>query len=194
MKSFNYILISILLLGCATGERISKEQDVSLSQNISISLASFKSIFPNRALIKQTLSFTRNGKSKDAQVIIKNLDTLSVTILSPFGIELMSLVFEDNSIKKVSGVPGIKIDFFQRAMADMLIIYSDVDKTRALLKGQGELKTSPLGRSIYVQGKEIISIKYSEAERWKSNIEYQQKELDYILKIKTVSIDYENIY
>ena len=194
MKNKILVFLMLFFVACASPSKISQSKKVKLSEHISISLSQFRDILPKNALIKQWINYSRGEKSEKAQIIIKNFEKLSVTILSPFGIELMSLDFSGDSITKVSGIPGIKVAFFERAMADMLIIYGDKNRTSTLIGAQGRLEEDVLRRRVFSGETEVIDISYTEKDPWKSDVIYQQLELGYKLSIKTVSIEHETIY
>ena len=66
----------------------------------------------------------QNDNVETAQVVIKNHDIFQMTVLTPLGIELLSLELKENKLQKRSGIPGINIKEFERAMVDMIAIYA----------------------------------------------------------------------
>lgn len=189
-----FLLITFLFSSCATQEYINASKEVELSKKLSISLEKFGQIIPKNAIVEQFISFERSDKSEQAQVIIKNTKELQLTMLSPFGIELLSLKFENGKIIKISGIPGIKIKYFERAMADMLAIYGDKDLLLKQIRGDFDIIEAKRSRSIRSGANEVIRIKYSGEDFWKSEISFKHQELQYELIIKTTAITYENVY
>lgn len=193
MNKFIWILI-FFFSSCASTEYINSSKKVALSQNLQISLSKLRQVFPKNAIIKQFITYQRADKSEDAQVIIKNTQLLQLTMLSPFGIELLSLKVEDGKIIKISGIPGIKIEFFERAMADILVIYGSLELLQKQIQGDFKLKQTLKSRIISSGGNEVISIDYTDENFWKSKVIYKHKELKYKLTIETNSITYETVY
>ena len=188
--------ILFLVIGCASSPVTDMGQRIELSPKLLISISDFREIFPRNAVIKQFISYSRKNKNESAQVVIKNLKDLRITILSPFGVELLSLKLENQTLQKVSGVPGIDVKFFDRAMADMLAIYSSHESLKENLKAERQVNvdTTVKTRAISLGETRIIDIAYDGGNPWESEIIFKHHSLNYELNIKSIAIDYETLY
>lgn len=197
------ILITFLfvLFSCATTDNKVPLKSVVLSKsdNLKISTSKFIKLFPRNGQIVQTVFYENNGDKKSAQVIFvkKNefgRESLTVSVLSMFGMEILSLEFDGESISRKAGLPSIELSYFDRVMSDMLMIYASQASLEFAISGKFKIRKEKLKRVVIGKSKVLISIIYSDNKTWPKMVEFKQHELDYSLKIKTVSVKYENLH
>ena len=128
---------------------------------------------------------------------IKNHEILRMTVLTPLGIELLSLELKNNELYKRSGLPGINIKEFERAMVDIIAIYAkQMDLKRSVRENRQKIQIEDTAkRRKFIAGeKTLVDIKYSSDDLWGGKIELTNTPLKYKLIINTLSVDYENIH
>jgi hypothetical protein len=198
---FKPFLASIFLVfvSCATpvGKNSYKKVNLNHTGTTNIVTHSFMDLFSRNGQVVQVVEYQhKNGEEKKAQVIFQKGSNkmMSVSVLSLFGMEIMSLEFDGKMIKKKSGLPGIKLDYFDRVMSDMLTIYSSESKLKNILTGDITIKDGNQVRTLKHNNKDLISIIYSSRGAWPKSVEFIQHDLGYKLNIKTVSVKYENLH
>ena len=190
-------MIFSLFAACASSKLNTLERKVELVPGIKLPLILFKDVFPKDALVKKLIRFERNENVETAQVVIKNHEILRMTVLTPLGIELLSLELKNNELYKRSGLPGINIKEFERAMVDIIAIYAkQMDLKRSVRENRQKIQIEDTAkRRKFIAGeKTLVDIKYSSDDLWGGKIELTNTPLKYKLIINTLSVDYENIH
>jgi len=158
-----------------------------LGTNIEIKTNNFLSIIPKDSQVIQYVSYEKDGDVKDTQVILRRKKDLIVTVLSPIGLELISLRVTKNGVERIGGIAQFKLELFRKVMADMLAVYAP---KKLLLKetlAAVNVIDSKNKRVISLNSKKIITISYTLEDRWKSDITLEHLELNYKLNIKTLA-------
>lgn len=106
-----YLLIILLCFSCAQVEKKSYQIE-KLSKTLSIKTKYFLSLFPKKSQITQLVTYKKGDDVKRTQVVFKRNEDLRVSVLSPMGIELISLRVTNDGIEKISGINQFKIEFF----------------------------------------------------------------------------------
>mgnify|MGYP000725342263 CR=1 FL=1 len=194
-----FIFLICCSLSCASRQDQNTHKQIGLNKhnNAKVSTSSFIQLFRGTKQIVQIVEYEhKSGEEKKAQVIFQKTgqNKVSVSVLSLFGMEIMSLEFSGNKILKKSGLPGLKVTYFDRVMSDMLVIYSSVESLRKILSKNLLAKDGLASRSIFLNNKKLISIKYSDGLVWPKQVEFVQHDLDYKLNIKTVSVKNESLH
>ena len=174
------------MISCSSTKMISHGTE-KLGNDLKIKTNSFLSIIPDNSQVIQYVSYERDGDLKDTQVILRRKKDLLVTVLSPIGLELISLRVTDAGVERLGGIAQFKLELFRRVMADMLAVYAP--KRLLLEESLGDLKVtdSENKRVISVGTKKVITIDYTQADKWKSDIHLEHLELNYKLNIKTLT-------
>lgn len=193
MKLTIKFLSFFLLFACATTKTV-EEKTITFSKGIQISTEHFLDIIPSKAQIVQLITYKRQNDVKKAQIIMRKDKSLKVSVLSTMGIELLALSVNKGIIEQHSAMPGFRIGFFHRVMADMLAVYAPKTLFYQDIIGKVEVEDTALKRTILTQGKKLITIIYDNKNRWLSNIKYIHHQLDYELEIKNLSIAYEGLH
>jgi hypothetical protein len=194
------IILNLLLLSCASDNKILLSHvELSHSEKLNISTRKFMELFPRNGQVIQLVKYSNGGDTKKAQVVfVRKVNhgkkILAVSVLSMFGMEIMSLEFDGEYIARKSGLPGINLAYFDRVMSDMLMIYSTEDTLRLAISGKFKIKKEKFKRILLGKTSKIISIKYNENKSWPEHVEFIQHELGYTLSIQTVSVKYESLH
>lgn len=185
--------IIVIIVGCSHN-KIIDYKTISLAKNLEIRTNHFLDIIPKNSKIVQLVTYTREAETKKAQVIFVNRDALRVTVLSPMGVELLSLRVTDKNIKRIGGIKQFKIDFFYKVMADMLAVYGPKKLLYTDIIGKVTISESRLERTISDHSGKAISINFDQTQIWKSNVSLEHHQLGYKLNIKTLAFKNESIH
>ena len=143
----------------------------------------------------QLVKYTREGQTKTTQVILKRKkNNLLVSIISPIGIELLTIEYDGNKINPKRMMPGMKSEYFYRVMADMMMIYMNIKDLNRSLGPKLKVKEFKKLRKLVFNKMTLIEINYKGEDLWKSKILYKHFDLNYELAIETLSVKYENLY
>lgn len=186
---FKYISL-ILLLACSSSH-FKTHKKVEFGTSF-IDTSSFYQMIPFKKKIVQLVEYKDSKRSEKAQVVITKDKVVKISVLSLLGVEILALEMNEDEAKTLSRLPGVKVDFFYRVMADMLAVYAE---KKLLLKSIGEkiqIVDTDLNRKFYEQEKLLFDIKYSDRNRWGGEVKIFSTHPKYNLLIKTLA--YENLY
>ncbi len=85
-------------------------------------------------------------------------------------------------------MPFMQPDFdLKFALADIILVYADFEKLKGWLSPGVEITESGLQRRISYQGKQLIQIQYSEAEKFVAQVTYEHLLRGYKIQIHPIS-------